>query len=433
MVQMGKSVWKLGLQGSCLLAALAFCQQAVAQDWQAAASLNRPGQPVDDTFGWSLSISGKLLLVGALDESGAQHWSGAIYVFAGDQWADVTRLAADDETAYATFGSAVALDGDTAFIGTGNLEKSPVYIFSKSGSTWALSQKLREDASDTFGLRLSVHGNVAMIAAPKDSADIGKIHVYGKAGGTWSEQQELTANDGASGDFFALGMDFDGQNVIAGEPATNSLAPQPAAYIFVKSGAGFVQQAKLDIDKTGVSVGTAVAISGDTAVVGTPAAAGFSGNGRVTIYARSGGVWSVQQVLTMPSEELFGIEVRAQGDTVFVSAETGGQSSVYVFRRTGQVWAQTQQLSAPPAMYGPSSLAVNGGTLAVGISGDQLTGAVQVFRDPAEDAAASGSSDADQKSSGCSLSTPASSRRTAPSALLGCALLLLLRLRRGRS
>jgi len=256
--------------------------------------------------------------------------------------------------------------------------------------------------------------------------------VYAKTGATWAEQQELTASDGASGDFFALGMDFDGESVIAGEPATNSLTPQPAAYIFVKSGSGFVQQAKLDIDKTGVSVGSAVAISGDTAVVGTPALVGFAGSSRATIYARANGAWAVQQTLTMPSEDLFGGLVRIQGDAVYVSAETGGQSSVYVFKRTGQVWAQSQQLSAPAAMFGPSALAVYGGTLAVGSTGNKLTGAVQVFRDPAEDAAVSSSS-GDKKSSGCSFAVAPSSAHSTPWALLGCALTLTLTLRKRKA
>jgi hypothetical protein len=408
-----------------VLAAFAVCQSAGAQDWQAASALNRPGQPTDDSFGWSVGISGKSMIVGAQAESGAQQRSGAAYVFEGDQWASVTRLTAGEETAFGGFGYAVALEGDTAFVGTDRLEKSPVYIFGKSGGSWALTQTLREDSSDTFGDEIRVRGNVAMLAAPKDSADIGKIHVYGKAGATWTEQQELTANDGASGDFFALSLDFDGENVIVGEPATNSASPHPAAYIFTKTGTGFSQQAKLDLDKTGVVVGSAVAISGDTAVVGTPPAAGNMGNGRVSIYARSGVTWAAQQVLTVPSEERFGSLVQVQGDTLFVTAETGGQCSLYVFRRTGAVWAQTQKLPAPPAMYGPNALAVNGGTLAIGNPDDKLTGAVQVYRDPAEDSVVSAETDHNGKSSGCALSSSASSRGgLAPWAVLGAALLL---------
>jgi len=387
----------------------------------------RPGQPTDDSFGYSASVSGKSILLGANNEDGTQKRAGAAYVFAGEQWADVTRLSADEETAYAGFGHALALDGDTAFVGLGGLEKTPVYVFGKSGGKWAMTQKLREDASDTFGFRIKVRGNVAMIAAPKDSADIGKIHMYTKAGATWTEQQEIVANDGAIGDFFALGMDFDGQSLISSEPATNSKAPVPAAYIFVKNGTSFVQQAKLVLSK----VSEAVAISGDTAVVGIPAPVG-SGQARVTIYIRSGDSWSVQQELTMPSEELFGTQLAIQGDVLFVSAETGGRSSVYVYRRTGQVWAQTQQLSVVPAELGPRALAVGGGTLAVGISNNTLTGAAQVFRDPAEDAKAPSSSNGDQEKSGCSFSKPASGRHTVPSVLLGGVLLLLLSARRRR-
>ena len=431
---MGISRRGFGFRGhgvGCVLAWLAFSPPASAQDWQPAASLQRPGQPLDDTFGESLSVSGKALLVGAPNEDNTLHSSGGVYVFSGEQWTDVVRLVADDEEAYSGFGSAVALDGSTAFVGTSRLEKGEVYVFGKTDKGWVITQKLREDNSDTFGFEFSLHGDLALIAAPKDSADVGKIHVYARANGQWAEKQEITASDGASGDFFALSMDSDGDNVIVGEPATNSVSPHPAAYIFNKGASGFTQQAKLDIaGKPAVQIGSAVAISGDTAVVGTAPSAGYSGNGQSIVYARSGTAWSVQQVLTVPSEESFGGVVRVQGDTVWVSAETAGQSSIYVFRRTGAVWAQTQKLSAPPAMFGPRTMAVNGGTLAVGVSRNDQLGAVQVFRNPADDGKGTSSAAADGgEASGCSMGQRPGAPHVGLVGLLGCVTLAFRRRR----
>lgn len=149
------------------------------------------------------------------------------------------------------------------------------------------------------------------------------------------------------------------------------------------------QQAYLKASNTdpGDNFGFAVAVSGDTVVVGAPrerstgAAAGQANNGgnqvgAAYVFVRDGGGnWSQQAYLkasNAASFHLFGSSVAASGDTVVVGTGNGGTSeSVYVFVRSGTVWSQQQLLQASnfSAFNGDNfgnSVSISGDTLIVG-------------------------------------------------------------------
>ncbi|MEP6512116.1 MAG: hypothetical protein ABJB02_11015, partial [Dokdonella sp.] len=76
------------------------------------------------------------------------------------------------------------------------------------------------------------------------------------------------------------------------------------------------QEAKLTASlNAGANSGSAVSISGDTAVV--VAAGDNGGTGSVYVFLRSGGVWAPQQTLTASdgvASDLFGASVSIAGD-----------------------------------------------------------------------------------------------------------------------
>jgi hypothetical protein len=146
----------------------------------------------------------------------------------------------------------------------------------------------------------------------------------------------------------------------------------------------FAQQGKLEAADGAAqdSLGYAVAVSGDTAVVGAPADAvgANSRQGSAYVYVRTGSTWSFQQKLTASdgiANDEFGYSVAIQGETIFVgrhftqagnNARTRG--AVYVYTRSGATWTQAPaQLTPSDAADGDlfgSSLSVDGGTLVVG-------------------------------------------------------------------
>ncbi|WP_437821898.1 DNRLRE domain-containing protein [Sorangium sp. So ce1078] len=137
-----------------------------------------------------------------------------------------------------------------------------------------------------------------------------------------------------------------------------------AAYVFVKSGGAWTQQARLVPSDPGGLLGRAVAISGDTIVVGAPW--GTGGAGAAYVFVRSGGAWSEQAKLVASggASNSIGEAVAVDGDRAVVSAE----SSVYVFARSGGAWSEEIEL-APPAGENPwetPPVAIAGGTVVVG-------------------------------------------------------------------
>ena len=130
--------------------------------------------------------------------------------------------------------------------------------------------------------------------------------------------------------------------------------------MFIRTGANWVQQAKLttgdtaEVDQFGVSV----SLSGDTAVIGAPVNdAGIVDSGAADVFVRSGSTWNQQAKLIASDpavNDLFGWSVSVSVDTALVSAylddDTATDSgSVYVFLRTGASWAQQAKLPAGDA------------------------------------------------------------------------------------
>ena len=198
------------------------------------------------------------------------------------------------------------------------------------------------------------------------------------------QQAALHANDAAGRDFFAQNVCISGGTIISGSSHDNiTSADQGSAYIFVGSGSSWNQQAKLiPLDPaTKAHFGASVAISGDTAVIGSPdtflTTQGAS-QGAAYVFVRSGTTWSQQAKLTANDaaiHDMLGYSIAIDADTVAVGVpfrddqgvDSGG---VYVFVRSGTTWSQQAKLLATGGAIGDqfgSSLSLQGDTLVVGV------------------------------------------------------------------
>jgi hypothetical protein len=92
------------------------------------------------------------------------------------------------------------------------------------------------------------------------------------SGGVWTQQQELTASDGAAGDGFGSSVSMSGDLALigAGGKTVNSQVSQGAAYVFALSGTTWTQQQELTASDGGVfdQFGNSVSVSGNTVVIG---------------------------------------------------------------------------------------------------------------------------------------------------------------------
>jgi FG-GAP repeat protein len=217
---------------------------------------------------------------------------------------------------------------------------------------------------------------------------------------------------------FGSAVAIDGDTLVIGAPletvASTSGADVPntgAAYVFVRSGDSWSQQARLTppvVSDTFLQFGKAVAVSGNTIAIGMPndpsGSAGVGGNpadisllgsGAVVVFVRSGTSWTQQAYIkaTNPGQiDNFGAAVALDGDVLAVGAPFedsaaigvdpigGGADSdaqnagaAYTYRRTGTSWARESyikpSLSTHDSLFG-TAIALSGDTLAIGAPGE---------------------------------------------------------------
>jgi ABC-type Fe3+-hydroxamate transport system substrate-binding protein len=433
--------------------------------WTQQAYLKASQVTASDNFGYSVAIAGNTVVVGANQEDSSTTGvnstpdelardAGAAYVFvrSGTTWTQQAYLKASQVTASDGFGRSVAVSGDTVVVGayqedssTTGVNSTPneiasasgaASVFVRSGTTWTQQAYLKASntpssgsgAGDQFGRSVAVSGDTVVVGASgedsnttgvnstpnKLAADTGAAYVFVRSGTTWTQQaylkaSQVTANDGfgfsvaVSGDTVVVGASGEGSNTTGVNSTPNELAPDAgAAYVFVRSGTTWTQQAYLKASQVTASdnFGISVAVSGDTVVVGarqedssttgvnsTPDESAANA-GAAYVFVRSGGAWTQQAYLKasqVTASDLFGYAVAVSGDTVVVgayqedSSTTGVNSTpdesaanagaAYVFVRSGGAWTQQAYLKASQVTASDSfgyAVAVSGDTVVVG-------------------------------------------------------------------
>jgi hypothetical protein len=362
--------------------------------WVQQAELTASDGGASDNFGLSVAISGSTAVVGAPNHTvGSNLNQGAAYVFveSGGTWSQQAELTASDGAQYNAFGYSVAISGSMAVVGAPwhNNYQGAVYVFVESGGTWVQQAELTASdgkANDIFGLSVAVSGSTAVVGGPQHAGGSkeaqGAAYVFVESGGTWSQQAELTASDGAQSDTFGYSVAVDGSTAVVGAPnkTVGSNGGQGVAYAFVQSGGTWSQQAELTASDSaaGDYFGGSVAVSGSTAVMGAVLHTVGSNQrqGAAYVFVESGGTWRQQTELTASdgtASDYFGNSVAVSGSTAVVGAPGGdqyqGAGAAYVFVQSGGTWSQQAELTAPDgAAYNQfgSAVAVSGSTAVVG-------------------------------------------------------------------
>ena len=396
--------------------------------------------------------------------------AGAVYVFvrSGTTWTQQAYLKASNTILdiAAFFGKSVALSGDTLAVGadlecnsapginvnqnTGSfvVNSGAVYVFVRTGTTWsqqAYVKATNPGTNDNFGLAVALSGNTLAVSAPNeasaatgiggnqadDTADgAGAVYVFARSGATWHQQAYIKPSNTEKSDEFGMALALDGDTLavgaigedsaattIDGDQTDNNASFAGAVYVFSRIGASWSQQAYLKASNAnaGDAFGGALALSGDTLVVGAnedSAATGSNGDptnntadaaGAAYVFVRSGTTWTQQAYLKASNthagdgfgfspggsgagETTLGTAVALSGDLLAVgahaerSASTGvggdqsdttksGAGAVYLFSRTGSTWTQQAYIKASNTGQGDEfgfALALSGDTLVVG-------------------------------------------------------------------
>ena len=306
----------------------------------------------------------------------------------GDQFGVSLAISDDGNTiavgAFSEDSGATGINGDQADNSV-NLSGA-VYVFRRGGTTWTQQAYIKPHntgGGDMFGyaLALSANGDTLVTSGydedgPSRGIDgesgnqrpnAGAVYVFQRANGIWSQQSYLHPHNSENGDQFgvSLGISDDGNTLLVGSLDEDCLATgvnppgcdndfaadisTGAAYVFVRNGPLWSQQAFLKASNTGHHdwFGSRLALSGD----GNVAALGAS------------------------IEDSAGTGINGKQDDD--SATDAG--AVYLFRRTGATWAQQAyikgaQNEAYDEFGGSVALSGDGKTLVASAHGDDGNG-----------------------------------------------------------
>ncbi|HPH91838.1 MAG TPA: FG-GAP repeat protein [Ferruginibacter sp.] len=332
-------------------------------NWIQQAKLIASDGASNDNFGTAVSISGDYAIVGALtDDIGANTDQGSAYIFvrSGTTWTQQAKITASDGAASDLFGNAVSISGNYVIIGArsddvGVADKGSAYIYVRSGTNWTLQAKLTDldgVSGDRFGSSVCISGDDVIVAADQydevGRANQGAAFIYARNGILWILQGKLVPADGAANDKFGASVSVHGNYAIVGaeQDQVGSNFYQGSAYIFMRNGSTWTQQAKLTATdgKAYDQFGIAVSISGDYAIAGARLAEINLNEyqGSAYIFMRSGTNWLQQAKLTASdgvANDQFGAAVCLSGNYAIVGAifdQIGTftyQGSAYIFRK----------------------------------------------------------------------------------------------------
>ena len=333
--------------------------------------------------------------------------------------------------------------------GAGCVDSDPLFVSGTLAEATGYIKASNSDAFDRLGtsVSLSADGSTLAIGAANedssatgingDQADnsaraAGAVYVFTRNGSLWEQQAYIKASNSdaddrfgfnlslsADGNTLAVGADSEESSAtgINGDQTDNSSFQAGAAYVFIRTGSLWEQQAYVkasntDNDRGNDSFGGSISLSADgkTLAIGAfgegSSATGINGDqadnsadaaGAVYVFTSSGSEWVQQAYIKASNTDAndgFGVRLSlsADGNTLAVGAflEASGATgingdpadnsadaagAVYIFTRSEFMWEQQAYVKASNADSGDNfgsslSLSADGNTLAVGAAGE---------------------------------------------------------------
>jgi hypothetical protein len=382
---------------------------------------------VNDSFGWSVALSGdgNTLAVGAVWEASAATGinnvspgqsdntttkAGAVYVYTRRLgiWVQEAYIKAASSRADSWFGMSIALNGAGDTLAIGTWQEGSISIYTRSAGVWLEQQHLIGKLYTDFGrsVTLSSSGDTMAtgahtddsgaigvtngnsvddcgVAAPTNCAtDSGSVYVYARSAGVWTQQAYLKASNTAKSPNFTATEHFGSALAMSGDGKTLAVSSD------YEGGAAIGGNEVHDCDAL-LPVNCAKA------------------SGAVYVFTlTTGGVW-VQQAYVKASNigagDYFGntIALTGDGNTLVVgarfesSAATGidgneahdcaavppvncsiSRGAAYVFTRSAQIWTKQTYIKQSYQGQFPTSISISadGNTLVFGLTNDTKSG-----------------------------------------------------------
>jgi hypothetical protein len=303
-------------------------------------SLPDPVATANDTFGYSVAISGTTAVVGAYGSNSAL---GVAYVYqkGAAGWPTMPTATLVDPKNGFEFGIAVATSGTTVVIGANgsNTASAAAYIYSEDEAGWPTAPTatlLDPDPTvdQSFGDSVAISGNTVVVGSYSLHSQPGWVYLYVETGSGWPTVPRVTLSDpGPAFDYFGASLAASGSTLIVGAYDDDVGG---AAFVYVEGQAGWPERPTATLTDGSTTnldyFGYSVAVSGGTAVIG---AYGTGKKGVAYIYkgGRDGWPTKASRVLAEPVSAAnpgFGVSVSVSGNRAIIGAE-GGLGAAYIF------------------------------------------------------------------------------------------------------
>jgi len=308
-------------------------------------------------FGVSVDIDGDTAVVGDTIDRSATTFRRTASV-----WDSGSRLDGDNMS-----GLNVGLSGSSLIVGAH--DAVPGRLYSSVAGAWDVA-----GAFSTGGPYVAIDGDLAATFARVPSNGDPMVCVYQRGSGGWTEIAQIPCVGTLLAADWVRHVAVSGSTVAIADGSPFDVSQTILLYA-VSGGVVSLQQSFTS--PNGGKFDT-LDLDGDRLVLSAK-------DGRVQVHRRVTGVWSLEQELTpsvVSSSSSFGAAVAIDGDTVVVGAprdytDPDYVGSVFVYRRVGSQWTEQQKLTSPSAvwvdiggnlnssMFG-SSLAISGSDLIVG-------------------------------------------------------------------
>ncbi len=248
-------------------------------EWMLSAELRPPGDPVNDHFGKDVALEGDTVVVTIPNHNG-------VYVYEQDDdgsWSEGLLLRPADMTTVHDFGRSVAISGDTILVGapgdqTHGLGSGSAFIFERNDDgEWEERQKLMPDdlvALDAFGDAVAIEGDTAFVGSPGWLPQY--VYVYERGpDGFWVETQRLaTGSDTPEQEIFGTSLAVCGDLLLAGDIGWGNRGPMAGqGWLFRRGNDGMwsriAQLLSPDVLPYG-KMGTCAALTDSFALLGAP-------------------------------------------------------------------------------------------------------------------------------------------------------------------
>ncbi|WP_395373696.1 hypothetical protein [Marinicella sp. W31] len=211
------------------------------------------GNTFGDSFGFSLSLHGNTLAVGAHNQ-GNNNQPGSVYVYNydGNHWSQTQRLRASDVlNSRNLLGWSVAMQGNRIATGAFGddefaLNAGAAYVFEFDGMNWQETQKILPLApTRSFGISIGLTDDVLVIGASDDSTianAAGAAFIYEQdLTNNWIQTDALFASDAQALDNFARTLSIANDNILVMKPLTNFNNGSGSAYLFKRYANGWTE------------------------------------------------------------------------------------------------------------------------------------------------------------------------------------------------